>query len=107
MLIAAAALTLALNLEIDFTALMKKARKAEVRGLVCGIKTVGYRFVGQPGQTFRYEGDEYVVPAGGAIELIASRRPAAEYEANGRALPLEVWPIDQFGFRTVPLPKTP
>ena len=105
MLITAAALILSINLEIDFTSLMKRARSAEVRGLTCGIRTVGYRFVGTPGQRFRYEGDEYVVPAGGTIELIASRRPTAEYEANGVALPLDVWPIDQFGFRTVPLPK--
>lgn len=106
MLIAAAALTLSVHLEIDFTSLMKRARTAEVRGLTCNIKTVGYRFVGVAGQTFRYEGDEYVVPAGGTIELIASRRKTAEYEANGRVLPLDVWPLDQFGFRTVPLPKS-
>lgn len=105
MLIAAATLILSINLELDFTSLMKKARTAEVRGLTCGIKTVGYRFVGVPGQTFRYEGDEYAVPAGGAIELISSRRKVAEYQANGHTLPLDVWPIDQFGFRTVPLPK--
>ena len=106
MLITAAALTLSISLEIDFTSLMKRARKAEVRGLTCGIKTVGYRFVGTPGQRFRYEGDEYVVPAGGTIELIADRHPSSEYTANGAVLPLDVWPIDQFGFRTVPLPKS-
>lgn len=106
MLIAAAALTLSINLELDLTSLLKKARKAEVRGLTCGIKTVGYRFVGAPGQVFRYEGDQYVVPADGAIELVTGRRKTSEYEANGHVLPLDVWPIDQFGFRTVPLPKS-
>jgi hypothetical protein len=100
-----AAAVLAATLEIDFTSLMKRARTAEVRGLTCGIKTVGYRFVGAPGTKFRYEGDEYVVPTAGAVELISSRRKTAEYEANGTTLPLDVWPIDQFGFRTVPLPK--
>jgi hypothetical protein len=104
MLIAAAALTLSISLEIDLTSLMKRAKTAEVRGLTCGIKTVGYRFVGKPGQSFRYEADEYVVPSAGWIELISSRRKATEYQANGHALPLDVWPIDQFGFRTVPLP---
>ena len=105
MLIAAAALTLAINIEVDLTALMKRARKAEVRGLTCNITTVGYRFVGLPGQTFRYEREEFVVPNSGWVELIASRRKTAEYQANGVTLPLDVWPIDQFGFRTVPLPK--
>jgi len=108
MLIAAAALslTLSVNLEIDLTALMKKSRTAEVKGLTCGIKTVGYRFVGTPGTTFRYEGDAYTVPAEGWIELVTSRRKTTEYQANGKVLPLDVWPIDQFGFRTVPLPKS-
>jgi len=105
MLIAAAVLTLSVNLEIDFTALMKKSRAVEVRGLTCGIRTVGYRFVGTPGQAFRYEGDAYTVPAGGTIELVTSRRRTSEYDINGKTLPLDVWPIDQFGFRTVPLPK--
>ena len=106
MIIAAAVLTLATSLEVDLTALMRRARTAEVRGLTCNIKTVGYRFVGKPGQTFRYERDDYVVPADGWIELIASRGKTADYEANGRALPLDVWPIDNFGFREVPLPRT-
>lgn len=106
MLIAAAVLTLSVSLEVDLTALMKRARTAEVKGLTCNIKTVGYRFVGKAGQTFQYEGDEYVVPTGGSIELIASRQKTAEYQANGRVLPLDVWPIDNFGFRTVPLPRS-
>lgn len=106
MIIAAAILTLSVSLEVDLTALMKKARTAEVRGLTCNIKTVGYRFVGKPGQTFRYEREEYVVPTGGWIELISSRQKTTEYEANGRALSLDVWPIDNFGFRTVPLPRS-
>ena len=106
MLIAAAVLTLSVSLEVDLTSLMKRARTAEVKGLTCNIKTVGYRFVGKAGQTFRYEGDEYVVPTAGWIELIASRQKTAEYQANGRALPLDVWPIDNFGFRTVPLPRS-
>lgn len=105
MLIAAAVLTLSVSLEIDLTGLMKKARAAEVKGLTCNIRTVGYRFVGKAGQTFHYEGDTYVVPTDGWIELIASRRKTAEYHANGRALPLDVWPIDNFGFRSVPLPQ--
>jgi hypothetical protein len=43
------------------------------------------------------------MPATGSIELIASRNHT-DYEIGGRQLPLDVWPIDQFGSRTVPLP---
>jgi hypothetical protein len=105
MLITAAALILSTTLEIDLGALLKRAPKPEVRGLTCNITTVGYRFVGTAGQKFRYEREEFVVPNSGWVELIASRRKTAEYVANGVVLPLDVWPIDGFGFRTVTLPK--
>ena len=72
----------------------------------CGIKTVSYRFVGTPGTPFRYEGSEYVIPASGSIELIAGKR-TTEYEHAGRRLPLEVWPRDAFGTRTVPVGEQP
>ena len=39
----------------------------------------------------------------GSIELISTR--AQNYEVNGRALPLNLWPKDAFGMRTIPLPK--
>ena len=104
MLLLAAALTASLNVEIDLGSLVRRANDVQVKGLTCGISTVGYRFVGKPGQQFRYAGDTYVVPAEGTIELIAHPRRAT-YAFNGRSLPLEVWPKDQFGFREVPLPS--
>jgi hypothetical protein len=71
----------------------------------CGIKTVSYRFVGEAGTKFRYDGATYVIPRQGSIELVAAR--AAEYEAaGGRSLPLDVWPIDPFGTRTVRITVT-
>ncbi len=70
----------------------------------CGITTVSYRFVGAPGTAFRYDGADYVIPAGGSIELIAGKN-ATEYQHAGRQLPLEVWPRDAFGTRTVPVGK--
>lgn len=70
----------------------------------CGIQTVSYRFVGEPGTEFVYGGNTYIVPASGWIELLAKRKPA-NYLVAGRALPLDVWPRDDFGTRHVPLPK--
>ena len=104
MLLLAAALTASLNVEIDLGALVRRAHAVEARNVTCGISTVGYRFVGQPGQEFRYAGDTYVVPSEGSVELIASPRRTT-YAVAGRSLPLEVWPKDQFGFREVPLPS--
>lgn len=99
----AAVLTASINVEIDLGALVRRARTVETPTATCGISTVGYRFVGKPGQEFRYAGDTYVVPAEGSIELIAHPRRQS-YAVSGRSLPLEVWPRDQFGFREVPLP---
>jgi len=70
---------------------------------VCHSGAVSYRFVGTPGATFAYEGARYVVPQSGWIELVANGGQRAYLAANGRTLPLDVWPIDAFGTRTVPL----
>ena len=103
MLIAALALTAAINIEIDLNALLARGQRPTAPEVTCGITTVGYRFVGRPGQEFRYAGDTYRMPKEGAIELIADRRNTT-YRINDRSLPLDVWPLDQFGFREVPLP---
>lgn len=81
-----------------------RERSSEVKGLTCNIKTVGYRFVGQAGQSFRYAGNEFTVPAAGSIELVSSRKKTT-YEIAGSVLALDGWPADQFGIRTVALPK--
>lgn len=70
----------------------------------CGIRTVSYRFVGDPGRAFRYEGDTYHIPRTGSIELIAGRRTKS-YEIDGRPVPLDLSPIDGFGSRIVELPS--
>jgi hypothetical protein len=103
MILLAAALTASINLEIDLSALVRRG-KAQEPVVACGIATVGYRFVGKPGQQFRYAGETYTVPAEGSIELIANRRRTT-YAYAGKSLPLEVWPRDQFGLREVPLPS--
>jgi hypothetical protein len=102
-LVAAALLTASINVELDLGALIHRTT-AKQPTVTCGISTVGYRFSGKPGQAFRYAGDTYQVPAEGWVELIADKRRTT-YSYNGRSLPLDVWPKNQFGFREVPLPS--
>jgi hypothetical protein len=94
-------LVAALATQLHFASIFQRAAAAPPAA-TCAIKTVSYRFVGAPGTAFRYDGENYVIPATGSIELIAGRR-ASEYELAGRHLPLEVWPRDDFGTRTVPV----
>lgn len=102
-LAAAIALSASINLEIDLGSLVRTHR-VQSPTVTCGIRTVGYRFAGVPGQEFRYAGDTYTIPAEGWIELIADRRKTT-YRIHDRTLPLDGWPLNQFGFREVPLPK--
>ena len=69
---------------------------------VCHSGTVSYKFVGTPGATFIYSGAQYSIPARGWVEILSEDK--VYLAANGRTLPLDVWPIDAFGTRTVPLP---
>ena len=71
--------------------------------VVCHSGTVSYKFVGAPGATFTYAGAKYSLPKSGWIELLSGHDDKAYLAANGRTLPLDVWPIDAFGTRTVPL----
>jgi hypothetical protein len=103
MLIAAATLTAAISLEIDLGGLIRAHRTREPR-VTCGIKTVGYRFEGKAGQQFRYAGDTYTVPEEGWIELIADRRNVT-YRIDNRTIPLDGFPLNQFGFGEVTLPS--
>ena len=102
MLMLAAVLTASLQLNLDLSPLVQAARQTEIRG-TCSIATVGYRFRGQPGQTFRYARTTYEIPEEGWIELIAERK-RSQYSFAGQNLPLNVEPRDPFGFRDVRLP---
>lgn len=108
MILAAAVLTASIHasvaVEIDLSKLFSRSARPEVQGLKCGIKTVGYRFVGKPGQTFRYAGDTYEIPREGWVELIADGGPDT-YSISGRKLPVDGEPLDPFGFRAVKLPE--
>ncbi|MDQ3282732.1 MAG: hypothetical protein M3Q69_15120 [Acidobacteriota bacterium] len=102
MFLLAAVLTASINIDIDLTSLIHRARQAEPKA-TCGINTVGYRFRGTPGQQFEYAGDRYEIPAEGWVELIADRGRTT-YEYNNEKLPLGANERDPFGFRDVTLP---
>lgn len=72
--------------------------------VTCHSGAVSFKFVGAPGSQFTFGGKQWTVGAKGWIELLSYGEQT--YQANGRDLPLHVWPIDDFGTRTVPLPKT-
>ncbi len=71
--------------------------------VTCHKGTVAYKFVGAPGTAFRYMGETYTVPPRGWIELIRDGGDTT-YQFAEKTLPLAVWPINEFGTRTVPLP---
>src|SRR5882672_9482848 len=85
---------------ITLAALLHHAPAAPA--VTCHTGTVSYKFVGAPGATFTYAGAKYSVPQSGWIEL-TSDGGKVYLAANGRTLPLDVWPIDAFGTRTVPV----
>ena len=93
-----------LSINIDLTALFSRAPKTASPTATCHITTTSHRFVGNPGSTFRYDGETFRIPARGWIELVASPK-ATTYEMAGRSLPLNVFPRDGFGTETVQLPN--
>ena len=90
------------NHDVDRVLIDGTATSAEYLELLSGLPT---EFVGTPGATFVYAGDQYSIPASGWVELLSSEK--VYLAANGRSLPLDVWPIDAFGTRTVPLQAVP
>lgn len=112
MLLAAAVLTLGVNLEVDLRALVdliqKKQTTVSAPNVTCGIKVVGYHIAGRPGQKFSYAGDTYTIPREGFIEVISLPR-VHHYVVDGRKIALEDerMPLDGFSFRWIALPATP
>ncbi|HVX30106.1 MAG TPA: hypothetical protein VHA53_06460, partial [Nitrolancea sp.] len=51
----------ALNIKIDLVGLIQHRyhEAPQVKSLTCHIETVSYKFVGEPGTEFRYDGDTY------------------------------------------------
>ena len=87
-------------LAITLAALLHRAPAPVV---MCHPGTVSYRFLGPPGTRFTYEGTTYSLPPSGWIELIREGEESVYLAADGRKLPLDCWPIDAFGTRTVPV----
>jgi hypothetical protein len=87
---------------ITLAALLSRRPMAEPV-VTCHKGTVAYKFVGAPGTKFNYMGETYSVPQRGWIELIRDGGDTT-YQIAQKTLELDVWPIDEFGTRTVPLP---
>lgn len=102
LILAAAALTAALSIEAAPTSVAPSTQNSAKA--TCGIKTVGYRFRGTPGQQFRYGRGTYAVPAAGWIELEANRRQTT-YLIAGKSVPVGQTPADNFGIREIALPS--
>jgi hypothetical protein len=68
----------------------------------CSIHVVGFRFQGVEGQKFELAGSIYTVGKSGFVELLSEGETTYTFE--GRALPLTVWPANEFSFLLVPLP---
>ena len=105
-MLGAAVLIAGINLEVDLIGLFRRAR-VKPPEVVCGIKVVGYHFIGQPGQKFEYAGETFTVPSERFVELVAERR-VQHYTFEGQKLPLESgqWPLDGFSFRWITLPSS-
>lgn len=96
---------LAIQLRLDLTAVLLARRGHPLTAPVatCGIKVVGFRFEGVEGQRFDLAGKTYTIGHEGFIELLSDGETTYSYA--GRTLPLDVWPLDAFSLRVVPLPK--
>lgn len=70
----------------------------------CHIRVVSHKFIGAPSTPFTYAGEQFMIPNTGWIELI-SEKGADSYVFNGRTLPLNVFPLDQFGAETIHIPR--
>ena len=92
-LILAASLNAGIGVEIDLSGLMAAhiRRDAKEPRVTCGIRVVGYRFIGEPGKRVRYMGRTYEIGSEGYVELIAGRKAPERASAE----------LDQFGFATV------
>ena len=106
MLFAAAVLTL--SIEIDLSGLLRRYSPDSPAGITCGIKVVGYRIIGRPGQKFGYERETFTIPAEGFVEVVALPR-VKHYTFAGRKHQLEdaAGPLDPFSFRWINLPASP
>jgi hypothetical protein len=100
-------LLLATALTIDGDLSWRNLEKlAGTSAVTCGIRVVGYRFTGRPGQSVRYGGETYKLPAEGYVELIAESRHK-HFWADGQKVSIDApnRALDQFGFQWITLPS--
>lgn len=80
--------------------------KPKAAKVTCHHGAVSYRFVGAPGTRFVYDGESFVVPQAGSIELVADSKDG-EYVLAGQSHAIEPGPTDAFGTQTVTLHPEP
>ena len=61
-----------------------------LRNCRCGIRIVSWRVFGTPGQEFRYDGDRFVIPRIGVIELEADRGSNVIIAAVPNSQPMQI-----------------
>lgn len=76
--------------------------RPELPSFGCTIHTIAFRFEGNTGQRLEFGGVTYTIGKWRYIDLIANGETTYRYE--GRELPINVWPADDFGFVHVRLP---
>lgn len=110
-MISALVLTAAIQVEINLGAFIAAHRRNRWRWeaarnpsrVTCGIRDVGYRFIGEPGTRVRFCRRSYVIPSEGRLELI-SGKVRGSYDC--REVPAGADSAhDQFGFRDVEVSK--
>lgn len=93
--------TVSVSVDIDLTSVLARHFSNPCVGSI-----VGYRFKGEPGQTFGYAGEVFsVYPGERFVELIADRKRRA-FVIRGQHIPLGD-EVDQFGFVEAELPQEP
>lgn len=90
------------SVDVDLSPLIARLMRKSAPKVTCGIETVGYRFIGEPGREFVYAGETFVMDAD-AVELIADKRRGT-FAIDGRSIRIDS-PRDQFGFREATLPE--
>lgn len=93
--------------KIDLTPLLQRAEDAAriKRTLRCGIRVVGYTFVGEPGQVVTYDGARYALDEHGEVSVV-SDGGNERARVGLRYVPL-AGPSDQFSFVRVQVGRQP
>jgi hypothetical protein len=99
---------LSVQFEVDLGPLVNHFRQSRPAD-TCGVRFIGYRFIGQPHQPFEYMGETYEIGDYGYVELIAGYgRQSMQYKVDGVVVQIQHEPADVFlGFVDVRLRGNP